>query len=388
MNCRADFLRIPEMPQVQKKESGNEILYRAQRAANLRINPPLFPHYSAEHIQLQEGLKRKALWCYSKAYNGVAALYQAFQKISSAVQRGAACILSAVDTVFFGVIYGVINAVHPINPINGKRQFILLPRKAEKVLGDFIIYPLATYGKRETDELIPGTHERIADKVNSIVQRLVKNNEELLNPKVEETKFNYRAKTILSPAVNAGTVAGGGMIVFSQIVKEIDAAIKAKAIKESTIELADGSKVVLDLSEVSTDDVLAALMGHEITHAASRHSLASILHRLIIEILAWILPNFELIKKIDAVITIPFHSRSKEYEADVTGAYLADQAGFNPLGAIYLQEILGQRTDAIKDLIGKYVEFIQSHPHWENRKKSLFAAIQELRPELIEDCKK
>ena len=166
--------------------------------------------------------------------------------------------------------------VYPINPINGNRHFVGISRNLEKLIGDWVFYPLATAGMRDTNEFVQNRCGRLVDKVESVLGRLKDSNEEYLNPAGEDTKFDYRIKTVHSTQVNAFAVPAGGMVIFTQIVKEIDAAIKSRAITETTVEFADGSKAKVDLSGVKLEDALAALLGHEMTHAASRHSIVAI----------------------------------------------------------------------------------------------------------------
>jgi hypothetical protein len=275
--------------------------------------------------------------------------------------------------------------------------------------------------------LLSGTHESIAQRVNNVVQRLNQNNQELLNPSSETTKFEYRAKTMLSSSVNAFAVPAGGIVVFSQMVKELHGAIISNEVQESCIQFADGSHVKVDLRGVTLDDVLAALIGHEMTHAASRHSFVSICVGLIKSILlnigrgllihqlqkldqgyqhlkqkspdqlspseqaelqskqafynalegifAWVQEHFEFLEKL-------FQRRENEYEADVTGAYFTHQAQLNPLGAIYLREYLSKRDPF--GFLHQHLEFLYTHPYGENRKRALFASIAEFAPQNLQ----
>jgi Zn-dependent protease with chaperone function len=300
-----------------------------------------------------------------------------------------------------------------------------IPRKVEKFLGDWVFYPLNSGNMRATHELLPGTNERIADKVENVLGRLKNANAGLLNPQ-GETPFDYRVKTVFSSQINAFAVPAGGMVVFTQLVKEIDGAIKSGAIRESTVTFADGSTATLDLRQVTMEDALAALMGHEMTHVASRHSIVAIFGSLIRTVLLHV-GRFcflgylktqdreyqDLTAKPEAQLSAAeraalahkeqfysrvndlfawigekcndfaglFHSRKNEYEADVTGTCFAKAAQFNPLGAIYLQEILNQNRGGIGDMLHKHLEFLFTHPYGENRKRAILAAIQEIDPQ-------
>jgi Zn-dependent protease with chaperone function len=387
------------------------ILFNAQKSAADVFNTHWFPRYSPEYVQSQGGIT----WVYSKVCNGV-------DKMSEAAGSAA----SAVGAAGEFVLWPVLDVVYPINHINGDRRFVGVPRGVEQMLGD-CLYPLITWGMRETNELVPGKEQRIADKVEGVLERLKGANKELLNPK-GETAFDYRVKTIASSQVNAFAVPAGGMVVFTQIVKEIDGAVRSGVIKETTVEFADGSKAKVDLSGVTTEDVLAALMGHEMTHVASRHSIValvgSFIRKAILSLgsvaLATYLKTLDqeyqdisskpesqrteeekevllererlyevldvafawIEEKLEAFAGL-FQSRKNEYEADVTGAYFSKQAEFNPLGALYLQEVLGHGKNFIQDAMHKHLEFMYTHPYGQNRKTALFAAIQEIDPKAL-----
>src|SRR5581483_3125297 len=368
----------------------SNVLYRSQSAASDVFKTHWLPCYSQDYIQSNGG---KALWCYSKAYNGISAVSRGVEVIASGVAK-------AGDFALGWAMRPLLDVVYPVNPINDTRHFVGISRWMEKMLGDCVFYPLITSGMRHTHELLPGTNERIADKVESVLTRLKNSNEELLNPPStpEDAKFDYRVKTVHSSQVNAFAVPAGGMVVFTQIVKEIDAAIKSRAITETTVEFADGSKATVDLSGVTLEDTLAALMGHEMTHAASRHSIVALVGGMIrsvilsvgrIVLVAYLKstdkdyqtlaakPSSELsaferdalankerlytalndvfgwvedqVKKLTGL----FNSRKNEYEADVTGAYFTYQADYNPLGALYLQEVLGQNQDKLSKWMHK-----------------------------------
>lgn len=394
------------------------VLHRSQSAASDVFHTHLLPCYSPEYIQSQGGT---ALRCYSKVYNLIDTIGSGLEGISSGISK--------VGNNTVGLLMSpLLDFVCPINPINGNRHFLGISRGIEKMLGDWVFYPLITGGMRATHELLPGTHERIADKVESVLSRLKNANQDLLNPPDETAKFDYRVKTVLSSQINAFAVPAGGMVVFTQLVKEIDAAIKSKAIKETTVEFADGSKARVDLSQVTLEDALAALMGHEMTHVASRHSIVAIFGNLIRTIvmdvgrLALMTYLKHTDKEYEALSKKPaselqqhekdalaakeqlysrlndvfkwveekakefvglFNSRKNEYEADVTGTYFAHSAQFNPLGAIYLQEVLNQNKSGIMDWMHKNLEFFYTHPYGENRKRAILAAITEIAPESL-----
>jgi len=236
------------------------------------------------------------------------------------------------------------DVVFPLNPINAKRHFIFLPRRVEKFLGDHIFFPLHTARFMPTKAVLQSTSIPVAQLVNNVVKRLCQHNQDLLNPYPKEARFNYRVTTVSSPAIKAFALPGGSMVVGSQLVKQLHTCILSREIRESSIPLASGSVVKVDLSRVTLEDALASLVGHEMTHIASRHWIQGCASR-----------------------------QQEEYEADVTGAYLAHRAGYRSVGALYMQEFLCRFSR----------DFGYTHPCVENRKRALFAAIAAFDPQSL-----
>ncbi len=379
-------------------------LHRGQQVAMIAMDEGVFPCYSDKHLQKQTGISWGVLSCYNKVYKAVSLVGYGVDGVISTAN-------AAWDLTLGRLLKPIFDVVYPINSINGKRHFVCIPRAVEKFLGDFIFYPLAAGSYRSSQS-------PIASQVDGVFKRIESENKSLLNPE-GEVAFDYRVKTVVSSQMNAFAVPAGGMVVFTEIVKEINRVVGSRVIKKkTTVTFADGTEVAVDLSAVKANDVLAALMGHEMTHVASRHSIvrmvSSTLLRAIVyvahRVLVLYLENARKSKKEESVdksegkkkesddvernsfiansfqwiankglqLTELFHSRVNEYEADVTGTYFAINAGYNPLGALYLQEIL-----ANDNCFHKYFEFFFTHPYGEHRKRAIFAAIQEMNPKAL-----
>ncbi len=271
-----------------------------------------------------------------------------------------------------------VNTFYPINHINGERHVALISRKIEKFLGDNILFPLNTMRFWSTKEKTPYSNEKMGDVVDDIVTSLVRHNQELLNPS-GETPFEYRMQTVADPDLNAFAIPGGKMAVFSQLVKEIAESIQSGDLKETKIHFADGTVANVNLEGVTFKDVLASLVGHEMTHIASRHSLALISQTFARAI-------FHLLgssSNTPSYLLKCFISRNFEFEADVTGSYFAAKAGFDPRGALYLQELVrSSRSPEVLQLLEK-LEFAFSHPPSKKRLCSLFTALSTFAPESL-----
>lgn len=390
-------------------------LYQAQQAAKDVFATDYFPCFSEEYIQSFQGFSFGAVSLYSKVYNLVRGTYE----LSEWALTPAFALVHAVSSAFERIVTPVADRFYPINPINHQRHMLLISRSWEKWLGDFVFYPVATLGLSETHEINPLTKESYSSEVDAVTQRLLAYNRDLLNPTEKESEiFDYKAMTVASSQVNAFAAPGGKMVVFTQIIKEIEGAIKGQKILNAKVSFADGSTVTVDLSQVTKEDVMAALLGHEMTHAASRHGIVSLVKDLLtsfvlfvgrIAFMNWARENQRkqaarkkeetpvqnqmkletldwVSRKVEGFLRKTlrlFNSKQNEYEADVTGAFLAKRAGFNPLGALFLQELLHQGDSFLSDFWHKHFEVFCPHPYGEKRKRALFAAIKSFSSEKI-----
>jgi len=126
----------------------------------------------------------------------------------------------------------------------------------------------------------------------------------------------------------------------------------------------------------ATDDEIAQVMGHEISHALANHTaekmsmaMASKLGLLGISVAAGgsgysraIVDSASLAAQ--TAITLP-NSRTSEAEADRIGIELAARAGYDPRAAISLWDKMGKVGGSAPP------PFLSTHPSPENRKKVL-----------------
>lgn len=329
--------------------------------------------------------------------NYISACVEVLESGINAVLARIQCIADALFSALIWVCPCIGNTIYPINPINGKRHFVFLPRSVEKNLGN-LLYSLITFRMAETNRTFKGKIS-INQKVQEVFKKIKDANQQLLwaqpSPSVEG--YDYRVKVVNSTTINAFACAGGGMVVFTQIIKEIRDAVNNDTLEEKNVEIhfEDGSTATLDVSGVSVDDVIAALLGHEMTHVAARHTLQQLGLVLILTFIVSLvrgvlvgtilaedsLVNELLINLENWIFEYLLHcnSRVSEYEADVTGIEFMKNAGFNPLGAIYLQEILTRmhRNDLL-DYLHRKFEWFFTHPYGERRKRAAFAALSVL----------
>ena len=130
---------------------------------------------------------------------------------------------------------------------------------------------------------------------------------------------------------------------------------------------------------------LAAIMGHEVTHALARHGAERMSQGMATQLAVVLATAGAAARGIDPQtaqlaggalahygVILPF-SRSHESEADYVGLLLAAQAGYDPHEAVHVWERMEQLSK------GQPPEFLSTHPGHETRIKHL----QEWMPEAM-----
>ena len=168
--------------------------------------------------------------------------------------------------------------------------------------------------------------------------------------------FDWQVTVIRSPELNAWAMPGGKMAFYTGIVEQLQL----------------------------TDAEIAAIMGHEMTHALSEHSKKDAGQKILTG-LALQLGGAELQSRTglsdDALGLIsdygldkPF-SRSQESQADAGGLRLMAQAGYNPESAVSVWK----KMEAANGRSNALVTLMSTHPNSGQR----IAKIQALLPELM-----
>ncbi len=132
------------------------------------------------------------------------------------------------------------------------------------------------------------------------------------------------------------------------------------------------------LEKLTTEAQLAALLAHEIVHVTARHSSAAMSREMGLSFIFLGLSAAGAKIPQDAGRAVGLtlqliglkYSREHEREADVAGVDYMVVAGYNPYGAVELQQML-QDQDKMRP-----AEFLSSHPSPGNRIISLNARIQ------------
>jgi predicted Zn-dependent protease len=200
-------------------------------------------------------------------------------------------------------------------------------------------------GKLVTDPAITGRVERITRK-------LVKQ-AEIMRPATRN--WDWEVKVIDDPEmVNAWCMAGGKMAVYTGLLQKLQ----------------------------PTDDELAQVMGHEISHALANHTAERMSIAMATSLGVGVLSAATDKPEITAAagtmaatlaIQLP-NSRTAETEADRIGIELAAKAGYDPRAAVTLWQKMGKVGGANPP------EFLSTHPNPSNRQKTLRRLAEEMRP--------
>ncbi len=233
--------------------------------------------------------------------------------------------------------------------IAGRKQLMLVSEdkaiNASKQAYTSTITPLAKEGKVDSD---PATVKRIRRITDKLIQQAI-----ILRPDTQH--WEWSVKVIDDPkTVNAWCMAGGKMAIYTGLLTQLSA----------------------------TDDEVAQVMGHEISHALANHSAermsVALANNLALttlyatgEVSTTTLGATAVAAKM--ALTLP-NSRTSEAEADVIGIELAAKAGFNPEAAISLWQKMAQVNG------NGGVEFLSTHPSPANREQGLRKLIPEMMP--------
>lgn len=214
------------------------------------------------------------------------------------------------------------------------------------------LQPLQKEGKIDSN---PAVTNRVRVITGRIIAQTIQ-----VYPKTKN--WDWSVKVIDAPdTVNAWCMAGGKMAVYTGIIEKIQI----------------------------TDDELAQVMGHEISHAVANHTaekmsmaMASSVGLIGLGIATKDVDNNGAILAGGALaaslaVALP-NSRTAEEEADVMGIKLAALAGYNPHAAV----TLWQKMDKVGG--SRVPEFLSTHPSPQNRQATLGALAGKMMPYYLE----
>jgi len=240
------------------------------------------------------------------------------------------------------------------NPITGRSQLIGLVSESEAIQGSAKAYQqmMADLDKKQKIEKPTEKSSARAHKIQEITDRLIA---QAIKFRPDSASWRWEVQVINDPkTVNAFCMAGGKMAIYTGMWDQLKA----------------------------TDDELAQVMGHEISHALLDHTRERMSvarsTSLGVSVLGAVAglgsaAGQAMDAAAQVAITLP-NSRESEAEADAVGIQLAAHAGYDPKSAVTLWEKMAKVGG------GGPMEFLSTHPAPENRASKLKELGAKLEP--------
>jgi predicted Zn-dependent protease len=233
--------------------------------------------------------------------------------------------------------------------IAGRKQIMLISEEsaiqASKQAYTNTLEPFEKDGKLDNNQ-------QLVTRINRITDRLV---EQAIIMRKDTRDWDWSVKVIDDPeTVNAWCMAGGKMAIYTGLIDKLDA----------------------------SDDEIAQVMGHEISHALANHSAERMSMAMASNMAVGVLQettdastNSTALAVVAAqlALTLP-NSRTSESEADKIGIQLAAKAGYDPHAAV----TLWQKMNKVSGNGG--LEFLSTHPAPKNREKALKKMVPKVMP--------
>jgi predicted Zn-dependent protease len=235
------------------------------------------------------------------------------------------------------------------NPITGRNQFLVVSEN--QAIGESAAAYTSMMGQLDKKKKMEPEGERTR-KIREITDKLIA---QAVRVRPDTANWKWEVRVINDPeTVNAFCMAGGKMAIYTGMWDKLKA----------------------------TDDELAQVMGHEISHAIANHTQERMsvaygtgIGTTVAAIALGARDSTAALMQQAAVlaVTLP-NSRESEAEADQIGIELAARAGYDPRSAVTLWEKMGK-------VGGKGPpEFLSTHPSPENRAARLRELGQKVQP--------
>ncbi|MCB9772443.1 MAG: M48 family metalloprotease [Candidatus Omnitrophica bacterium] len=217
------------------------------------------------------------------------------------------------------------------NAATGRQELIFISTPQEVAMGQTVHKQITATEKLSKDSELIARVNRIGKKVASASDR---------------QDYQYHFYVIEKNEINAYTVPGGGIYIYTGL-----------------------------LNELKSDDEIAAVLGHEIGHCAARHTVKKFQAALGYDFLSEI-----VLSKVDqqmqqlaamgsgAVMTLvtSAYSRSDEYQADQLGLKYMRRAGYDLNGMVKSFEVLAKEGGG-----GSTPLILRTHPYIADRIKAV-----------------
>lgn len=317
-------------------------------------------------------------------------LYYASYCIEDALQplvNLVTCVTRPIWKLISYVFRPLVDILIPLDPSTGER--VLLPCYIDNLLG-------RRKYKNDVEEQISqyGGKLDISDtamKANAVYQRLLASH-------TCKNLSHYPMTVIDSFRQNASGIHKGGIILHKGYLNTNERALNEDPITQVKIALDDGYVAIVDLKDLTNEDLLASLIGHEASHVHMPLSvtliisniaiaLIQLIGRFIIEIcsledhMAYLLLNEVFSDK--SYLGSPSY-RQQEFNADVFGVHLAATSGYDPRAAILMRAITERKTELRGTLkYHKKYEGLFSHPSDERRMRYCLNAMKVISPDVF-----
>lgn len=232
------------------------------------------------------------------------------------------------------------------NPVTGRQQLMIVSEgEAQSASAQAYAKTVeAAQVQRKLD-----TNAARTNRVKAITQRLIAQ-ATIVVP--ASAQWSWQVHVIDDASVNAWCMPGGKMAVYTGLINKLNI----------------------------TDDELAQVMGHEISHALLQHGRERMSRAVATNVGLQVgsiatgvnLTGLESIAMV--ALELP-NSRTAETEADVLGMEIAARAGFNPNAAVTLWQKMSQVSGN-----AKLPEWLSTHPSDQTRIANLQALVVKMMP--------
>ena len=237
------------------------------------------------------------------------------------------------------------------NPVTGRQQLMLVSEDVaiteSKQAYAAMLQPLEKKGQIDNN---PAVSSRVRTITGKLIAQAIK-----YRPETQSWEWSVKviddAKT-----VNAWCMAGGRMAIYTGLIDQLKA----------------------------TDDELAQVMGHEISHALAKHTAERMSRAMAMQMGLGVLAATQQSSRygdltltgaqMAAVVALELpNSREAETEADRIGIELAAKAGYDPKAAISLWDKMAKVGGGSSSF-----DFLSTHPAPQKRMETLAALVPQM----------
>jgi len=256
---------------------------------------------------------------------------------------------TTIFTITTSILFSACSTTTQKGTVGVEREQLMFVSSADMVKNSHKAYASVLSQAKKENKLNVDKHN--TKRIKDISKKLIKQTPIF---RKNSLSWDWEANLITSKELNAWCMPGGKIAFYTGIIEKLKL----------------------------TDDEIAAIMGHEISHALREHSRERTSHNMlagsIINIGGSLLGLGSGAKSLaskatNVAILLP-NSRAQESEADYMGVELAARAGYNPQAAI---EVWKKMKKASK---GAPPEFLSTHPSHDTRIEELKAYVDVVTP--------